>query len=243
MARTQSADTRAGSHTRSGSSSKWRREARPTPGRLLMNGIERGSMSLGAVALLVLALPGLVHVDRFNQAQAQTKLTAKTSTPPDRAEAAAKAAATPAALPRQVVDMVEAILTAVRSGAIADLEDAVDWNEMKPDLGPTFVANPVAYWKALSRDGEGREILEILGKLLAGQPAVVPLGKDIENNRLYVWPAFADTPLSKLRPPEMEALAGLTTAQTLQTMREKDRYAGWRLVIGADGTWHSFRPD
>jgi hypothetical protein len=184
-----------------------------------------------ATTLLVLTLVGVVHaVPALSQAKS-------------KAGKANQPAAASDVLPRGVSEMIDAIQAAVRSGQIADLDDAVDWNEMKPDLGPTFVSNPVAYWKSISKSGDGRDILDILGKLLAGKPAVLPLGKDIENNKFYVWPAFVETPLSKLSLAEIEALQALTTDDALKAMREKDRYTGWRLVIGADGTWHSFRAD
>jgi hypothetical protein len=206
-----------------------------------MNSTAHGTVFWCASAVVVLTLPALVHVDARRDALAQTK---QSSTKTEKKIGkSGKVAEASDALPRGVLDMVDAIRAAVSSGEIADLDDAVDWNEMKPDLGPAFVSNPVAYWKSLSKDGEGREILDILGKLLAGKPAVVPLGRDIENNRLYVWPAFADTPLSKLSAAEIEALTALTTPDALKSMRETNRYTGWRLVIGADGTWHSFRSD
>lgn len=187
--------------------------------------------------LVVLALPMLVHAGAANDAAAQTKSSDGKSSKPGKG---ADAAENP---PRAVADMVAAILAAVHSGDIEELAHAVDWNEMKPDLGPGYVANPVAYWKSISRDGDGRDILDILGKLLARPPAVVPFGRDIENNRLYVWPAFAATPISKLSEAEAAELAGLATPDAVKAMREKDRYSGWRLVIGGDGTWHGFRAD
>ncbi len=186
--------------------------------------------------LVVLALPGIVHVNGGFDVVAQTKQSSKKP-------AKDKALASADTLPRGVVEMVEAILGAVLSGRIADLADAVDWNEMKPDLGPSFVSDPIAYWKSISKDGDGRDILDVLGKLLADKPLVVPFGKDIENNRLFVWPAFADKPMSKLTPAELDAVRALTSPERLDAMRAADRYSGWRLVIGADGTWHSFRTD
>ena len=161
----------------------------------------------------------------------------KPSAPPPRPQPA------DGVLPRAVTEMVDAIQTAVSADRIEDLNDAVDWNEMKPDLGPGLVSDPVAYWKSISKDGDGRDILDVLGKLLAGKPAVRPLGKDLENNRLYVWPAFADTPISKLSPAEAAALAALVSPDALGPMQDKNRYTGWRLVLGADGVWHSFRQD
>lgn len=196
---------------------------------------------------LVLTLTALVYVGQLYAGQlgapsalAQSRSSAGTTKP---SAGSAKPKAIEETVPRAVADMVDTIQSAVRSGRLAELNDAVDWNEMKPDLGPAVVSDPVAHWKSISRDGEGRDILEILGKLLAGKPTVRRLGKDIENNRLYVWPSFADTPLSKLSVPETDALTALVQADRLAAMRDKDRYDGWRLVLGADGTWHSFRQD
>lgn len=66
-------------------------------------------------------------------------------------------------------------------------------------------------------------------------------GKDVENNRVFVWPGFADKPLAKLTPSEEVELYRLASAGDVAAMKAKGKYAGWRLAIGADGTWHSFR--
>lgn len=191
---------------------------------------------------LVLTLSALVYAAPAEPSAAQTTAPpAKTK----RAPSASKAKPTGDSLPRAVLDMLEQIQAAVHSGYIEDLADAVDWNELKPDLGqgfgPDSVSDPVGYWKSISKDGHGRDILDVLGRLLAGKPAVRPLGRDLENNRLYTWPSFADIPLSKMSPAELDTLAALVPAELLGPKRDKDRYTGWRLTLGADGTWHSFR--
>jgi hypothetical protein len=139
--------------------------------------------------------------------------------------------------------MIAAIVEAARGGRIEDLRTAVDWNEMRPDLAADrVVADPVAYWKSISADGEGREILAVLLNLLeATTPAVLPTGKDIENNRVFVWPGFADRPLAQLTPAELVELHRLVPPGEAMAMRAAGRYTGWRLSIGADGTWHSLR--
>src|SRR5690606_168043 len=38
-------------------------------------------------------------------------------------------------LPQSVVDMREQILAAVHAGELAELKDAIEWNEIKPDFG------------------------------------------------------------------------------------------------------------
>src|SRR5262249_31355558 len=92
-------------------------------------------------------------------------------------------------LPPPVEEMREAMLSAVRSGRIEDLRYAWELNELKPDLGLAS-SDPIAHWKQISGDGEGREILAALAQILDAGYVVLPLGADIENNRLYVWPYF-----------------------------------------------------
>lgn len=147
-------------------------------------------------------------------------------------------------LPSPVQEMLEMIQTAVASGRIDDLKDAIDWNEMKPDLAADgTVADPVAYWKSLSKAGDGQETLDRLGALLSGPPAVVRYGRDIENNRLFIWPDWAERPLATLSPGGEDQLRRLASADEIAAMKADGRYRGWRLVLGADGTWHSFRQD
>lgn len=150
--------------------------------------------------------------------------------------------ALPAQLPVAVRDMIDAIMSAVHSGRIEELSTAVDWNEMKPDLAPEGpVADPIAYWKNISADGNGRSILAVLGNLLQTTPSSIAAGKDIENNKVFIWPGFSDNALSKLTPAEEVDLYRLAPAAEAAVMKAKGKYTGWRLAIGADGTWHSFR--
>jgi hypothetical protein len=144
-------------------------------------------------------------------------------------------------LPAPVQDMREAILTAVKSGRIEDLRHAFELNELKPDLGPQAVADPVAHWRQLSGDGQGWELLAALGEVLEAGYVALPLGRDPENNRIYVWPYFAEVPLDKLTPTQEVELLRLVPAAAAKEMKSTGRYTYWRVVIGADGTWHAFR--
>src|SRR5262249_14106399 len=139
-------------------------------------------------------------------------------------------------LPAAVEDMREAILSAVRSGRIEELRHAYERNELKPDLGVP-VADPVAHWRQLSGDGEGRAILA--GILDAGYVSL-SLGRDIENDKVYVWPYFAEVPLDRLTPRQEVELLRLVSPAAARQMKSSGRYSYWRLAIGADGTWHSF---
>jgi hypothetical protein len=145
-------------------------------------------------------------------------------------------------LPGPVRDMREAILTAVGSGRIEDLRHAWELNELKPDLGVDLAGgDPIAHWKQISGDGEGREILAVLAELLEAGCAVLPLGRDLENNRIYVWPYFAETDLARLDPAQEVQLLRLVAPAAAREMRAMGKYTYWRLGIGADGTWHFLR--
>lgn len=136
--------------------------------------------------------------------------------------------------------MYEAILSAVHSGRIEDLKLAYELGELRADLGDVPVSDPVAHWKALSADGEGREILAIVADLFAIGPAAVRRGKDPENNAVYVWPYLAELPLDTLSPAQQVDLLRIVPAQDAKAMRAGKTYTGWRLTIGADGLWHAF---
>jgi hypothetical protein len=145
-------------------------------------------------------------------------------------------------LPGPVQDMREAILAAVKSGRIEELRQAWELNELKPDLGIDLRgADPIAHLKHISGDGEGREILATLGDIFDAGCAVLPLGRDLENNRVYVWPYLAETDLSKLSPAHQVQLLRLVPPAVAKEMRATGKYTHWRLGIGADGTWHFFR--
>lgn len=193
-------------------------------------------------ALLVLALTPLVHWSGSPQAQG------------DRARrgGAAKGAAGKASapeiiigqgrhkLPPAVADMRSAILSAVESGDISELRLPIDLNELKPELGQPAGGDPIAHLRSISGDGQGREILAILARVLEAPWAAIPGGKDVENNRMYVWPAFAEIPLDGLKPADEVELYKLVTPAEAKAMREAKRWMWWRLSIGADGVWHTF---
>jgi len=144
-------------------------------------------------------------------------------------------------LPGPVEEMRHAILAAAQSGRIEDLTVPLDWNELRPDIAATPVDDPIAYWKRTSGDGQGREILAVLANILQMPPAELPLGKDLENNIIYVWPYLAESELDKLTPSQEVDLLRLVSPEEARTMRDKKKWSWWRLTIGADGTWHSFR--
>ena len=144
-------------------------------------------------------------------------------------------------LPVAVAQMRDALLGAVQSGRLDDLKAALELNEMKPDLGEEDASDAIAVWRRQSKDGSGRDILEALGRSLALPPALEPLGPNIENNGVYVWPYLAARDMSRLTPAEEADLATLAAPQEAAALKAGRRWTGWRVVIGADGVWHAFR--
>ncbi len=146
-----------------------------------------------------------------------------------------------AELPAPVEEMREAILGAVKSGRLEDLRHAYELNELKPDLAAEAVADPVAYWQQISEDGRGLEVLAALGQILEAGYVVLPTGRDLENNKIYVWPYFAEVALDRLTPAQEVELLRLMGTAVARDVKAKGRYTSWRIAIGADGVWHSFR--
>ena len=196
---------------------------------------------------LVLSVLCLVHRPTavFAEPAARPGATAQTGRTPDsvvkfdmRLEAAS--------LPSDVRDMVDAILAATHSGNIADLAGPIEWNEMRPmfddEPGGGATAELIDKLRKVSRDGQGHEVLAILADLLSVGPAQLPLGRDFENNTVYVWPYLAELPLDKLTPAQEVDLYRLVPADRIDDMKKAGKWTWYRLVIGADGTWHSFMP-
>jgi hypothetical protein len=213
--------------------------------------------SVRIVALFLVALSPLVHrlgptASAWSQSQNAPQKPKADGGPRQTAQTALRIKYGSEGLPGAVEDMREAILSAVRSGNIDDLRHAYELNELKPDLGLNLGSDsgspdrskpidPVAYWRRVSGDGAGREILAILATLLDGGYVSLALGRDLENDRVYVWPYFAEVPLDSLSPAQEVELLRLVPPARAAQMKAAGKYTYWRLAIGADGTWHSFK--
>jgi hypothetical protein len=191
-------------------------------------------------AVFLLALLGLVHVcPPAGEAWAQRAER-------KRAPASQSAAGNPLiayateALPAPVLDMREAILAAVRSGRIEDLRVAVELNEMKPVIADGPVGDPIAHWRQVSADGEGRDILAALGLILEAGYVTLPLGRDLENNKVYVWPYFVAVAPDTWTPAQEAELLRIVPASSIEEMKRAGAYNFYKLGIAADGTWHFF---
>lgn len=186
--------------------------------------------------ILVLALAGIVHC-RASETTAQSR---KKQAPSSPAKSDPTGTGQRKPLPPGVVEMREAILSAVRTGDIEELRYAIELNELKPELGAPAGTDPIAHLRAISGDGEGRELLAVLGELLDMPHAALPVGRDIENNLLYVWPYLAEIPPAALTATQQVELLRLVSPAEAKAMRTVNKWQWWRLAIGADGTWHTF---
>ena len=144
-------------------------------------------------------------------------------------------------LPAPVREMREAILAAARSGDIKELLIPIQWNELPPDFGAIKGRDPTDAFKAASVDGQGREILAALASIMTLPCAVVREGRDIENNRVFVWPYLAKLALGALTPEQEVDLLRLIPRETYAAAKKSGAYTHWYVAIGADGTWHAFR--
>lgn len=174
------------------------------------------------------------------QAQSQTPK-AETAGPPAQTAPPLKVRYDTDDLPSAVVELRETLLAAIEAGQIEELRHAYETSGVKPDIGAPPNADPIAHWKRTSGDTQGRDVLAALSLILDAGYVAVRRGADIENNQLFVWPYFAEMPLGRLTPRQEVELLRLVPAAAAREMKEKGKYTGWRLVIGADGTWHAFR--
>ena len=194
---------------------------------------ERRSLTAAIASAFVTAAVCLVHADCPVHAAEAGKA--------EKAQKPKGEQAYTGKLPGNVEEMREHILAAVQAGDISELKTAIEWNELKPDFGDEAKDDPIAYWKKISADGEGRETLAAVANILALPPARLAIGKDPENNLVYVWPYLAERPLGGLSPSEQVDLYRLVPPAAAKSMQEKKKWAWWRLAIGADGTWYTFR--
>jgi hypothetical protein len=141
------------------------------------------------------------------------------------------------ALPPAVQRMRQAILMAAASGDIEQLRVPIEMNEIHPLFAKTAVPDPIAYLKAASADGNGREILAILYSLLTTGYAITNPGTKDET---IVWPYHAAIPLGSLTPSQEVELYRFLPPKRLKEMIAQGKYSFYSIGIGRDGVWHYF---
>ena len=145
--------------------------------------------------------------------------------------------ADPALLPEPVAAMRDAILDAARSGDIERMRPVIELNELTPLFAHGRVEDPIRHWRDGSADGTGRDVLDVLIRIL--EAGYVRIDADTPGE-LYVWPAFAELPLDRLTAAQTAALHRLLTPGEAAAMAQAGRYIHYRLAIAPDGTWHYF---
>jgi hypothetical protein len=148
--------------------------------------------------------------------------------------------ATNTELPPNVREMREMILAAVHSGKLEDLAPAIEQNELPPEFGSDAKGDAIAQLKSMSVDGSGVDLLALLGDFLDTEPAKLPIGRDHENNIVFVWPGLSERPLDQLTPAEQVTLYRLMSSSEAKALIGNTKWPWWRLAIGSDGTWLTF---
>lgn len=197
--------------------------------------------SLNALALFGCGIIALAIADmRFAGAIEKGDKTEKAASPAPESAPAVTLGRDIGRLPPAVQEMRQAILAAAASGDIEQLRVPIDMNELPPVFAKEKPKDPIAHFKSISGDGQGREILAILVDLLTTGYARNDAGTDKE---MIVWPYHAEIPLKDITPGQEVELYRLVTPAALAAMREKGHYSHYRLGISHKGVWHFFQKD
>ena len=139
-------------------------------------------------------------------------------------------------LPDPVKRMLESMVVAAQSGDIETMRPVLESNELKPMVSAGAVDDPIAYWKRVSADGEGREILAAMLNVLSSGYVRVGEGRE----EMFVWPYFAEADLRQLAPAQEVDLYRMMPPRAAATMKRSGRYDYFRIGIAPDGVWHYF---
>jgi len=139
-------------------------------------------------------------------------------------------------LPDPVKRMLESMVVAAQSGDIETMRPVLESNELKPMVSAGAVDDPIAYWKRVSTDGEGREILAAMLNVLSSGYARVGEGRE----EMFVWPYFAEADLRQLAPAQEVDLYRMMPPRAAVAMKRSGRYDYFRIGIAPDGVWHYF---
>lgn len=194
----------------------------------------RKNVVMAALAALVTGAALLVY-GSGNTAGASDKL-------PDPEAEAALARTGPTVLydvtatPKLVQRILRMIVLAAETGDIEEMRAVLESNELKPMVAAKHIDDPIAYWKAQSVDGTGRDILATMLDMLS--TGFVLKGKG--DTGMYVWPYFAEIDLTTLTPKEQVELYRLVPPEQAKAMMASGEYTGYRLGVAPNGIWHYF---
>lgn len=140
------------------------------------------------------------------------------------------------ATPKLVQRILRMIVLAAETGDIEKMRAVLESNELKPMVAAKHVDDPIAYWKAQSVDGTGRDVLANMLDMLS--TGFVLTGKG--DTGMYVWPYFAEIDLTTLTPKEQVELYRLVPPEEAKAMMASGKYTGYRLGVAPNGIWHYF---
>ena len=194
----------------------------------------RKNFVIAALAALVTGAALLVY-GSGNTAGASDKL-------PDPEAEAALARTSPTVLydatatPKLVQRILRMIVLAAETGELEEMRAVLESNELKPMVAAKHIDDPIAYWKAQSVDGTGRDILATMLDILS--TGFVLKGKG--DTGMYIWPYFAEIDLTTLTPKEQVELFRLVPPKQAKAMMASGQYTGYRLGVAPNGIWHYF---
>jgi hypothetical protein len=142
-----------------------------------------------------------------------------------------------ALLPEPVARRRGEIIAAARTGDIDKLRPILAANGIMPVFSFGGDTDAIGFWKEVSGDGEGRELLAIMIEVFEAGFARV---QDDVRNEIYVWPYFAEMPLDSLTAEQQVELYELVTAQDVKDMEAFGAYNFYRAGITPDGQWQFF---
>jgi hypothetical protein len=141
-------------------------------------------------------------------------------------------------LPAPVRRMRELIMEAARSGDPERLRPLIGTGADTTRLSLAEVeGDPVDYFRSISGDAEGHEMLAILLEVFEAGYVRFDAGTESE---LYVWPDFFAKPLDALTPQERVDLFKLVTAGDYEDMVGFGSYIFFRAAITPEGRWLFF---
>lgn len=141
-----------------------------------------------------------------------------------------------AATPELVQRILNMIVDAAQSGEIEEMRAVLETNELKPMVAAKHIDDPIAYWRAQSVDGTGRDILASMLDMLDTGYVLTDAG----GTPMYVWPYFAEIDLATLSPKEQVELYSLVPPAQAKAMIASGTYTGYRLGVAPNGIWHYF---
>jgi len=141
-------------------------------------------------------------------------------------------------LPEPVRRMRNLLIEACKSGDIEKLRPLVGTGTRGPQLSLSETPDDqIAFLKAASGDGEGREILAIMEEVLEAGYVHLDAGTPEE---IYVWPYFFGLALDRLDPRQRVELYKIITAGDYDEMVTFNTYIFYRLGITPAGEWAFF---